>query len=104
VNTFFSIVGIVTFTLGGIGLLLCAGSALMDQVQHLHNCMKWDAEAHGRRDAGAMLVREAYWYSEDEAVMAALEIIGRRMVENRGGFIEISSCRDEWRNRKGKSR
>jgi hypothetical protein len=103
-TTVFAVVGSICAVLLLGSLLLGLFAAACAGVTTLHSHISWKAEAAARRDFGVRLVQESYWYSEDEAVMAALEIIGRKAMSSSEGYYNISECRAEWRERKGKSR
>lgn len=102
--TIFAWMGVLVAVLLSSTLLAATIGWVACSIKDLYVHLCFNAEARARRDAGSRLIQESYWYSEDEAVMAALEIIGRKMATHTEGYCNISDCREEWRNRKGKSR
>lgn len=97
----FSWIGVGVCVVVSIGF--CAGSIgyMVDKFKEAYVNLSYKAAEIARRDIGNRLIQEAWWYSEDEAVMAALEIIGRELSQN--GHCRVSDARDKWRERKGKA-
>lgn len=104
VTNIFACLGVIVAVGIVVTLIMAVFIGAVDSVKNLYVHICYGAESRGRRDMGARLVQESYWYSEDEAVMAAFEIVGRKIMSHTDGYCNISDCREEWRNRKGKSK
>lgn len=78
---------------------LCAAYAT-DKLTRLYNRLISNAVDLTRREVGTRLIQESYWYNEDEAVMSAIAIIGRKLSQN--GYYNVDDARKEWRERKDK--
>lgn len=98
----FEIVGALVLAFLAATLLIGTFGWAVDTCKNLYTHLCYKAEELARRDVGRRLMQESHWYHEDEAVMSALEIIGRKLCQ--GGYYDVADCRNEWRNRKGKSR
>lgn len=100
--TVFAWMGVLVAVLLSGTLLVGTFGWAVETCKNFYVHLSYKAEELARRDVGTRLIRESYWYSEDEPVMAALQIIGKNLAQQ--GYVNISDCRDEWRNRKGKTK
>lgn len=99
--TIFAWIGAILVLLFAVWIVVMSVGWAVCQFRQLYVQLGYKADALARRDVGNRLMMEAYWYSEDEAVMSAIDIIGRKL--SQGGYYDISQAREEWRGRKGKA-
>lgn len=100
--TVFAWMGAICTVLMLLCVMLLVVGVVIDAWTRAYQNLCYKTEELTRRQVGTRLLHESWWYSEDEAVMSAIEIIGRKLSQD--GYNDISSTREEWRNRKGKAK
>lgn len=91
----FEWVGLIVTLAFCIIAIMALLDAIGGKVVAIQDRMAWANRDIGRREAGAIIAREAYWYSESVEAQKALEIVGRGLMAQ--GYFDAQRTRSDWR-------
>lgn len=97
-ETLIKIVGSLGLLLLGIAAVIGTFAFLVDKLKELYQNIVYNLELNARKELGTQIVRESYWYSEDEKTMIALKLLGENLTEH-GRLTDMGNIRNAWRNR-----